>query len=211
MTYTNIEQLLNKVMHHIDVSSDDSTITFITTEGEVYSMSHNQDCCESVTIEDIAGDLSDLCGEPLLMAEEATNRDTHPDEFDTKDRYIDDSFTWTFYKFATIKGYVTIRWLGTSNGYYSEDVDIYRQPDCIIADPTPVTATVKKLKTKWSVVQVPYIKKVVTETKYVYNSEYGDERICECDHPYYRHFDTYEGMLRTGCKYCGCDDFKEKE
>ena len=58
----------------------------------------------------------------------------------------------------------------------------------------------------------PYIKetriKIITEHKY--NPKYGDSRECECGHTYYRHFDSYEDMYPIGCKYCGCQDFKEK-
>lgn len=81
-------------------------------------MYHDQDCCEAVSIDDIVGDINDLIGSPLTMAEEVTN----PDGLGRKDEY-DESYTWTFYKFATNKGYVTIKWYGESNGYYSESVD----------------------------------------------------------------------------------------
>ena len=57
----------------------------------------------------------------------------------------------------------------------------------------------------------PYIE----ETKIVvvkrYNPKYGDDKLCQCEHPYYRHFDTYEEMAPVGCKYCECDEFKPKE
>ncbi len=43
-----------------------------------------------------------------------------------------------------------------------------------------------------------------------YDSSFGDDRICECDHPYYRHFDSYENMKPVGCKYCYCHAFVEK-
>ena len=75
-----------------------------------------QDCCESVTIVDVVGNISALIGSPLLMADESTSDQANASE----------SGTWTFYKFATIKGYVDIRWLGESNGYYSESVDFER-------------------------------------------------------------------------------------
>ncbi len=39
-----------------------------------------------------------------------------------------------------------------------------------------------------------------------YDPFYGDELPCECDHPYYRHFDSYDEMAPVGCKYCGVDE-----
>lgn len=88
-------------------------LVFTTTEGRKYRLYHYQDCCESVFIESIVGDLNDLVGEPLLMVEESSNEGES--EYGTS--------TWTFYKFATRKGYVDVRWFGESNGYYSESVD----------------------------------------------------------------------------------------
>jgi hypothetical protein len=35
-----------------------------------------------------------------------------------------------------------------------------------------------------------------------YDPNFGDDRLCTCGHPYYRHFDTYEDMYPVGCKYC---------
>jgi hypothetical protein len=89
---------------------------FTTIDGKVFEFYHEQDCCERVEIYDICGDLEDLTNSPLLMAEEVS--DEEPEGYEPED-----SYTWTFYKFATIKGSVTIRWLGRSNGYYSESVD----------------------------------------------------------------------------------------
>lgn len=42
-----------------------------------------------------------------------------------------------------------------------------------------------------------------------YNKNFGDDKICQCGHAYYRHFDTYDDMYPVGCKYCECFEFKE--
>lgn len=119
MRTVNFEDLIGKVF--IEVKETSSDITFIVSEDEKYIMYHDQDCCESVVIDDIAGDLKDLIGSPIVLASEDTNR---TDLRDPASTYIPDSFTWTFYNIATIKGHVTIRWYGESNGYYSESVYI---------------------------------------------------------------------------------------
>ena len=117
--YPGITKLVGKTLAVVEKSRLDDSIIFTTTDGVQYEMSHVQECCECVQIEDIDGDLQDLVGLPILQAEESTNCETPvPDGAD--------SFMWTYYKLATIKGYVTIRWLGESNGSYSEGVDFER-------------------------------------------------------------------------------------
>lgn len=78
-----------------------------------YKFFHWQDCCEDVSLDDICGDLSDLEDSPITQAEETTK--------ESEAEY--GSETWTFYRFATAKGSVQVKWHGSSNGYYSESVD----------------------------------------------------------------------------------------
>jgi hypothetical protein len=122
--YIDITELLGKTLIEINVDNDQDEIVFICDNFDKYKMYHVEDCCESVVIDDINGDLDDLIGSPILIAEESTNENENPIDF--TDTEYQESFTWTFYKLATIKGYVDIRWYGQSNGYYSESVDFIK-------------------------------------------------------------------------------------
>lgn len=96
------------------VQDGDDAIRFKVGDTTAYSLLHTQDCCESVSIEDVCGDLSDLEGTEILEASESSEHDDSVE-----------SGTWSFFKFRTRKGYVTVRFYGSSNGYYSESASLY--------------------------------------------------------------------------------------
>jgi hypothetical protein len=105
------------------VTSDDDSITFIG-DGIQFTLKHCQECCEDVHIESIVGDLEDLVGSEILVTEESSN--DSESEFDAEQ--------WTFYKLATVKGWVDVRFYGSSNGYYSTGVDLMTEPLVDIED-----------------------------------------------------------------------------
>jgi hypothetical protein len=96
-------------------SGGNEGLLFTAKSGRRWLMSHEQDCCEYVTLEDQSGEWEDILNSPLLTAEVRSEDVPDPD---------DEYAVWTFYEFRTVKGSVTLRWYGTSNGYYSVEVDV---------------------------------------------------------------------------------------
>lgn len=114
-----VADLKGKTLINIEINNDQDEILFTTACGIKYKMYHDQDCCEYVSIDDICGDLQDIIGSEILVAEEVCDSTSGCRDVD----YPDDSYEWTFYKLDTQKGGVTIKWYGASNGYYSESVE----------------------------------------------------------------------------------------
>lgn len=115
--FARISDLLGCTIVNVEQPLGGDCLYFTLDNGTRFRMRHAQECCEDVYIHDIAGDFADICNAPILMAEESVSSEHPPADMD------DECFRWTFYKFATIKGYVTIRWAGASNGYYGVSVD----------------------------------------------------------------------------------------
>lgn len=120
--YPEFSALVGEVLTSVEgVAPGSDEVVFRTASGRRFRLSHDQDCCESVSLAEVHGDVADLLGVPVLAAEESTNRDNPPEHAE--------SFLWTFYRLQTIKGAVQLRWLGESNGYYSEDVSFVEVGD----------------------------------------------------------------------------------
>ena len=110
--YIDFSELVGLTLDSLRLNADDSIIT-ITSGSRTFKMEHLQDCCESVYVESIVGDIDDVLNSPIVVAEVSTQ------DVDCKDG----DEMWTFYKLDTVKGGITIRWNGQSNGWYSIEVD----------------------------------------------------------------------------------------
>lgn len=114
--HANFSVLKGQTLSKVVVDTELTQITFMSVDNRLWKLWHCQDCSEYVIIKDIVGDLNDLIGVPILQAEKVVSDELSGNQYD-------ESCTWTFYKLATIKGFVTISWYGSSNGWYSEEVD----------------------------------------------------------------------------------------
>lgn len=116
--YSKVEsfpQMVGQTLVRIEGKVGDDVLRFVAADGTKFVFWYEHDCCAQCRVMDIIGEQDDLCGSPILFAEEVSSEGAPPPEYP-------DSWTWTFYRFGTAKGTVTIRWLGESNGYYSEQV-----------------------------------------------------------------------------------------
>jgi hypothetical protein len=96
------------------VCAIDNEIILFEGDEVSYKLSHSEECCEDVHIEDICGDLSDLENTPIIRASTKTQNGENGYQ------------QWTFYDIVTKKGAVTIRFIGETDSCYSLDVDVYR-------------------------------------------------------------------------------------
>jgi hypothetical protein len=110
------EDLKGETITKWEGEEGDDEVKITTASGLMLTLWHRQDCCESVYLSDLAGDVEDIIGVPVFNAEESSE--------DGKDSDTYASSTWTFYRIITEKGMVVLRWVGRSNGYYSERVDM---------------------------------------------------------------------------------------
>ena len=121
-TPTSFEELVGKTITSITrVVCVEGDALHFELAGETFDcvMYHEDVGNEWVGLEDVCGDLEDLLDTPVLYAREDTSSDTGGE-------FGEPELKWAFYNIGTIKGSVTLRWLGESNGYYGIDVDFKR-------------------------------------------------------------------------------------
>ena len=116
MNMTETQKLINKIIGKTPVAiygmkQYSEKITFRFEDGIELELYHKEDCYEEVALEDINGNTKALLDTPIIR-------------FDEKTVETENVGTATFYTIRTRKGSVDLRWVGTSNGNYSERVAV---------------------------------------------------------------------------------------
>jgi len=109
-----MEDLLGLTPTAIKIKPDKTEVQILMQGGRTFRFFHFQDCCENVQLEDWLN-WEQLIGHPILKAYKTSTQ---------KNTIYGDSETWTFYTLGNHITTTVMRWLGESNGYYSEDVDL---------------------------------------------------------------------------------------
>ena len=108
-----ISDLKGMTITAVIYNTDDESL-WIHLNTHVLQMTHFQDCCETVHLADVVGNFEDLIGYPLLEVSESIVDITSANA---------ESSTASYYNFKTLKSTVQLRWVGESNGCYSETID----------------------------------------------------------------------------------------
>lgn len=111
-----MQQMIGKRITSIAVENqtEPGCVELTFDDGSVYLMHHDQECCEAVWLADVDWDLQNHVGHAVL-------------DFSvrTEENYTEEGHTtWSFYHLTTDAGTSVMRWCGTSNGYYGEEVTI---------------------------------------------------------------------------------------
>ena len=118
-TYTEFSGKTIQEIRGCKKHSDEVTIKF--TDGSCLKFYHQQDCCETVLLEDFDITPEWLIDSKIISVEERISRS---EEGVKPLNNWDESYTWSFYVIKTSSSTMVLRWYGTSNGWYSETVDI---------------------------------------------------------------------------------------
>lgn len=107
------------------ITTSDNHVTIETESGKTFHWCHHQNCCEWVTVQKIAGSTLSILGKKIISA-----RRTEPLDPKWYHEGYDVSHCWTVISivYSDLDGKnrdkIQFWWLGESNGYYSEDVDL---------------------------------------------------------------------------------------
>ena len=113
--HVEFSDLVGEVLDTVDIDREENQILLTTRSGRKFVVYHEQDCCETVAISGQDGSFDKLIGKPIVEARDIAV-DTGDDEIESQ--------TTTTLVFRVDDQTVISRWVGDSNGYYSESVDI---------------------------------------------------------------------------------------